>query len=471
MHYVIGALSFALILGILVLVHEFGHFAVAKLCGVRVEAFAIGFGPRLFGVVYKGTDYRINALPLGGYVKMSGELPGDPGAGPLVATGEALEIAEGKEPARSDDPGEFYNHPRWQRVCIALAGPIANFILALFVLAFVAMCHHEVDKYLTGQAVVDYVPASTAPANGGMTAGDVIVAFNHRQNPTWMQIGEECQVNVGQTLPITYTHNGSPVNIDIPIKAGNAAGEFTFQSMVATGLLPREQAAPLRVREIQNNTPASRAGLQAGDAIVSIDGLSVHSVQTLVAFLQDRAGAPAQLIVDRGGKQMPLTVKPEKLDDGQGGTSYRIGFAPAPAPVNIVKLPFGEAMAESWKENIESSTMILRVLQGLFTRKVSVKSVSGPVGMYREIDLASQAGIWSQLPLMSGISVNLGIFNLLPFPILDGGMILFLLIESLMRRDVNQVTKERIYQVAFVCLILFAVFVFYNDITKLHMKL
>src|ERR1700761_6860999 len=167
MHLLSVLVEFGIVLGIMVLVHEFGHFAVAKLCGVRVETFSIGFGPRLFGWRRGDTDYRLSLLPLGGYVKMSGDVPGEMPSG---------------------DPGEFNAHPRWHRVLIALAGPVANFILSFVLLIFVGLYHHEVDVYLDNPAVVDYVPTGTPAATAGLSAGDLITSFNGHANPTWFQV-------------------------------------------------------------------------------------------------------------------------------------------------------------------------------------------------------------------------------------------------------------------------------------------
>jgi regulator of sigma E protease len=446
MHLLLVIVEFAIVLGIMVLVHEFGHFAVAKLCGVRVETFSIGFGPRLFGWRRGDTDYRLSLLPLGGYVKMSGDIPGEQPTG---------------------DPGEFNAHPRWQRVLIAFAGPIANFLLAFVLLIIVGMCHHEVDQYLNGPAVVDYVPTNTPAAKTGLTAGDTITEFNHHANPTWTQIIEDCALNLHRNLPISYTHNGQTDSGILSIDT-SSTDEFTQDSMPEIGLIPRMQNAPITIMSVEGNTPASRAGLQSGDQLEQIDSLQPHSVLALLSYLQDRNGAPAAMTLLRNGQPIHVIVSPEKLPTNGSETEYRIGFSPQPSPVDVQHLPFGAAVVQSAKDNLDDSTLILRVLKGMFTRHVSVRSLSGPVGIAQQIDLAVQLGFWTLLRLMSTISLNLGIFNLLPIPILDGGMVLFLAIEAVMRRDLNQEVKERVYQVAFVCLIVFAVFVIFNDITKLH---
>ncbi|HEX4154772.1 MAG TPA: RIP metalloprotease RseP [Acidobacteriaceae bacterium] len=445
MHLLLVLIEFGVVLGIMVLVHEFGHFAVAKLCGVRVETFSVGFGPRLFGWQRGETDYRLSLLPLGGYVKMSGDIPGE-------------------EP--SGDPGEFNAHPRWQRVLIALAGPVANFLLSFVLLALVAMCHHEVAQYLNGPAVVDYVPAGTPAAQAGISAGDVITQFNRDHNPTWTQIIEDCVLNLHRSLPISFLHNGETKTASLRIDT-SSNDEFTPDSMPEIGLIPEMQATPITVMSVEGNTPAARAGLQPGDQLLQIDALKPHSVQSLLAYLQDRSGAPAILTLRRKGQLFQVGVSPEKLPVcGEG--DYCIGFGPKPPPVDVQHLSLGAAIVQSTRDNIDDSTLILRVLKGMFTRHVSVRSLSGPVGIAQQIDLAVQLGFWTLMVLVSEISLNLGIFNLLPIPILDGGMILFLAIESIMRRDLNQEIKERVYQVAFVCLIVFAVFIIFNDITKLR---
>ncbi len=448
MHLLQVIVEFLIVLGSMVLVHEFGHFAVAKAFRVRVEAFAIGFGTRLFGVVRGGTDYRLNLLPFGGYVKFAGDQPGE----------------------AASDPGDFNAHPRWQRVFIALAGPVANFILAFVLFFLLAHFHHEVSQYLNGPAVVDYVSADSPASRDGIAAGDTILSFNGHVNPTWFQVLEESALASNKNVPLTFQHNGRTVNTTIttpPMDASGAPSETLFEDM---GFLPRQQSGPIGVEVVAEDTPAAAAGLRPGDKVVGIDGIAVHSVPTLLAYLKDRNGAPAKLIIDRQGQQLTLPITPKKLPGGNGEVGYRLGFQTSPMPSDVVHLPFGQAVRQSLRDCADNSTLILRVLKGMFTRQVAVKSVSGPVGMAQMIDVAAKNGSWTLLGLMSMISINLGILNLMPFPVLDGGMILFLLIEAAMRRDVNQMVKERVYQVAFVCLILVAVLVMYNDITKLHLR-
>jgi regulator of sigma E protease len=437
-------LQLAIVLGIMVLVHEFGHFAVAKLCGIRVEVFSIGFGKRLFGFKRGDTDYRLSLLPLGGYVKMAGDNPGE---------------------APTGDAGEFNAHPRWQRVAVALAGPFANFILALGLMTGVSMLHNEVQEFVSGPALTDYVPVNTPAATAGIRSGDLIVKYDTVENPTWEQVGIRSLLNINQTVPVSFVHDGQRTDTKIFVDAKGGADNFTLDKL---GLIPKMQPTPVQVSELTPNLPAAHAGLQPKDQIATIDGLQLHSVPALLAYLQDQAGKPASLSVLRNGSTIPVQITPELLDMGDGSKLYRLGFTPVQPPVKVERLPLGKAIVASWEFNKKGSLLIVEVLKRMFTRQVSVRSLSGPIGIGTQIHQAVQMPGWMPLiGLMSYISLNLGIFNLLPIPILDGGMILFLLIESAIRRDLNQQIKERVYQVAFVCLLVFAVMVIFNDLTKL----
>jgi regulator of sigma E protease len=441
-----------IVLGIMVLVHEFGHFAVAKLCGVRVETFAIGFGKRIIGFRKGETEYQINLLPLGGYVKMSGEMPG-----------------EAPSSDREPDAGDFSAHPRWQRMLIALAGPVANVVLALVLMTAVSMFHHEVDVYLSGAATNDYTLRGSSAAKTGIQPGDLIVQYADATNPDWDAIAYKSLLNMKATVPFSYIHDGRRVDTTIRITVNDAdasAGDIV-SLLRHIGLVPQFQNMPVKVVEVEPNMPAAAAGLKPGDEITTIDGLAVHSVPSLLAYMQDQAGKPAVLIIQRGGQRLTLPVTPQATPNLDGSEGYKLGFMPLAPPAHIQKLPLGRAMAEAWDENLRSATMIRDVLKGMLQRRVSPRSLQGPIGIGQQVGIAAREGIWTLLQLMSMISINLAIFNLLPIPILDGGMILFLLIETVMRRDMNQQLKERVYQVAFVCLLVFFVMVIFNDMSRL----
>jgi regulator of sigma E protease len=446
-----------IVLGIMVLVHEFGHFAVAKLCGIRVEVFSIGFGKRLFGFKRGDTEYQIAVVPLGGYVKMAGEMtfPTNEAGGSTIS-----------------DPGDFNAHPRWQRMLVALAGPFANFVLALGLMTGVSMLHNEVEEFLSGPAVTDYIQPSTPAANSGIHSGDLIVHYDTIENPTWEDVANRSLLNLNQTVPFSFIHNGQRTDTKLFIQSKGQPDDFTLDSL---GIVPKMQNTPVQVNALEPNMPASRAGLKPNDKIFSIDGLQLHSVQALLSYLQDQAGRPASLVIQRtaadGAVQtLPIQITPELADTPGGPKDYRLGFVPVQPPVKVERLPLDKAMAASWQFNKKGSLLIVEVLKRLFTRQVSVKSLQSPIGIGQQIHQAAQMPGWMPLiGLMSLISLNLAIFNLLPIPILDGGMILFLVIETIMRRDVNQQLKERVYQVALVFILAFFAFVIFNDIIKLNL--
>ena len=433
------------VLGIMVLVHEFGHFAVAKLCGVRVEVFSVGFGKRLFGFRHGDTDYRLSLLPLGGYVKMSGEAPGE---------------------ASTGDPAEFSAHPRWQRILIGLAGPVSNFLLALLLMTGFYMMHNEVEAFRSQTANIDFVSDHTAAGSAGLKAGDVITRFDTVTNPTWEQVSIRSAMNVGQTVPVDVKRGGQAVSTQLAVPQPTGSDDFDFDTV---GFIPRMQEDPIKVRQIEPNMPAAKAGLRAGDEILSVDGLTLHSVDAMLAFLQQDSGRPIHLTVLRDGKTFEVALQPIMADAGNGHKLFRIGFAPNLPPFKIQQLPLPEALHQSVKFNLRYSGLIIEVLHRMVTRHFAVQDLSGPIGIARQTGLAVEQPGWQPIiGLMSIISLNLGIFNLLPIPILDGGVIVLLLIEGVMRRDLNQEFKERIYQAAFVVLLIFAAFVMFNDISKLQ---
>jgi len=439
------------VLGIMVIVHEFGHFAAAKLCKVRVETFAVGFGRKLFGFESGGTSYQLNLLPLGGYVKMAGELPG--------------------ETNHSDDPGEFQNHPRWQRVLITLAGPIANFILAFALMTGLFMAHHEIEDFFSQPVVADFVEANSPAGRTGIQAGDQVLRIDTINDPRWDEVETRAAIAATHATPFSYLHDGKRVDTTLTI---DYKGRQNFDPNRDLGLIPRMQTTPVQVFALEAGMPAAAAGLQPADLVLAIDGHQLHSVSALLAYLQEQRGQPVTLTVLRKvvdgkvglDKTVSLLITPV-YSDMQHGKAWRIGFSPVPPPAHVDRLPFSQALAASWDENIKNSLLIFEVLGRLVKHQMSVKALSSPLGIGVQVHQAFDMPGW--LPIietMAMISLNLGIFNLLPIPILDGGMIVFLAIESVIRRDLNPRIKERIYQVAFVCIVLFAAMVIFNDITK-----
>ncbi|HTV14366.1 MAG TPA: RIP metalloprotease RseP [Acidobacteriaceae bacterium] len=448
---VVSIVSFFIVLSIMVLVHELGHFVVAKACGVRVEAFSLGFPPRLFGIKVGETDYCIGALPFGGYVKMSGENPG------AETTGDA---------------GEFGAHPRWQRMLIAVAGPIANFILAFVLMAGFFMLHNEVPVYQDATVVLDIVPPNSPAGRAGLLPGDRIVKFDSDKDPTWLQLSERAALNANSTVPLTVerTVHGQTTEFSTEIFVADPSRGNDFDIM-SLGLIPVQQPGPVMVEDVVSGDPAARAGIQTGDGIVAVNGQAVHGVQSIIAILDETGSKPVTLLVVRGGKTISTSVQPIWADFSGETPGYRLGFGAAPPPFRVEQSPLPKAVRQSVAFNMRNSGYILDILGRLFSHHGAVlQQLSGPIGIARATGEAAEShGLEPIIYLTALISLNLGIMNLLPIPILDGGMILLLAIEGALRRDLKQEFKERVYQVAFVMLILFFAFVMVNDVSKLNL--
>jgi len=434
-----------LVLGVMILVHEFGHFAAAKLLGVRVEVFSIGFGKRLFGFRRGDTDYRISALPLGGYVKMTGV--------------NAIEMKEERpEGAEAGDSGEFLHHPRWQRLIIAVAGPAANVVLAVLLLTVVFSLHHEIPYGFYQPAVVGWCQLGSAAAQAGLKEGDQIVQIGDVQNPIWQDVQNKVLISPNQPLALRVRRGKEVLPITLVPKA-----EGKQQSGDA-GWLPSK---PFLVTALEKDMPGTLAGMQIGDEIVSVDGKPIHATGAMQAYLQSTKDRPVHLEILRQNAPVELTVTPKLAKVEEGPTqSYRIGFVSE--PMQVEKLSVSRAFGRSVEECKKLSGLIFELVGRMAERKVSMKQMSGPIEIVRVSgEMVHHRNANDLMEFMAMISLQLGLFNLLPIPILDGGLIAMLLVEAVMRRDINEAIKIRLYQAAFVCLVLFAGMVIFNDVVKM----
>jgi regulator of sigma E protease len=434
--FLTAVLAVGVVLGFMILIHEFGHYAAAKLLGVRVEVFSIGFGTRLLGFRRGDTDYRISAIPLGGYVKMSGENPMD---------------------ERTGDPAEFLSHPRWHRFIIAIAGPAMNILLAVGLLTAVYMVHFEYPVFLQQPAIIGWVDPESPAGKIGLEENDRIVKIADAENPTWEQVEPKVALNPNQPLDIAVERDSHILQKTI------VPEPYGVSEMGSAGWAPKQ---PVIVTELEKDMPAEKAGIREGDQVIALDGKPVPALAAMVESLKHTQAAPIHLTVIRSGQQMSFTVQPKLVDvEGTTDKAYRVGIHSM--PMKVGSLSFNAALARSIDENRRTSALILELVQKLVLRKVSLRTVEGPIGIGRAAgEAASEKGWTPLMALTAAISLNLGIFNLLPIPILDGGVIMLLAVESLMRRDISLRIKERIYQASFVFLVLFAVMVIYNDLVK-----
>jgi regulator of sigma E protease len=429
---------FLVLIGVMILLHELGHFVVARLFDVKVETFSFGFGPRLFGFKHGDTDFRFSALPiLGGYVKMAGDQPLDP-------TGEEV-----------SDPRSLVAKPRWQRLLITLAGPAVNVLLAIVLLTGLCMTHYE--KIPTPRdPVVGYLAPDGAAAKAGIHEGDRVVQVDNVLDPNWDEISIKELESAQHPMQVWVMRAGERLHFTVVPALDPKEG---------IGVAGWGQETQVQVGSVAKGMEAQRVGLQAGDILISANGEPLRSVSRLYEIEKTTNGTPIDLVYSHNGQRRSVTVTPVKTEvDGQ--QRWLIGLT-VETHLEITKLPFLAAVRESWRWNIQSTKLILQSLELMIERRVSPKSLVGPVGIAAMSGQAAREGAASYFSLMAAVSLNLAIFNLLPIPILDGGGIMMLLVEMLMRRELDLKVKEAVVKVGFVFLMMVVVFVIYNDISKI----
>ncbi len=439
------------VLGVMIFVHEFGHFAAAKWFGVRVLTFSFGFGKRLFGFKRGDTDYRVSLLPFGGYVKMAGDDPSE------FQRRSPDELPMGKQVLAGGDSGgvEFLAKPRWQRFVIVLMGPVMNVLLAIGIMTGLYRFHYPMPAYEEQQARVGAVDRGSPAAQAGIQPGDLLLQVDTIHNPKWSDVQMKIVTSVNQPVPVEVQHDGKDIAVTLtplpegPSQIGNA-GWYPYM--------------PARVSGVESGLPAAKAGLKVGDQILELNGRPVYYWPRLPDELQENGNKALDLTVQRGSRTLTLKVNPI-FSEESGKRKWRIGVAFRPDVV-VRKLPLGRAISQACGDNLRYMTMTFDVLGKILTQKMSPRSLSGPIGIAQMAGEAYRESFTDLLTLVSFISLQLGVFNLLPIPILDGGLIVLLLIESVMRRDLSLAFKERFVQVGIAFLLLLAVFVMYNDIVK-----
>ena len=439
---------YLVLIGVMIIVHEMGHYLAARLFDVKVETFSFGFGPRLFGFKYGETDFRFSLILFGGYVKMTGEQY----SGDVNDTGTGQPV--------SADPRALTSKPRWQRMFIAFAGPAINVVLAVGLLAGLYMEHFEKIPN-PASPVIGYLAADGAAAKAGLHVGDRIVQIEDIEAPTWEQVKYRNEaMSPNHPVSVWALRNGQRMHFTVtPVLEakegiGHAGWEQEYEIDVASVIKGK-------------GMDAEKVGLQAGDILVSVNGEPLKSVSRLNEIESETSGAPLQMVYQRGTQEYTATLKPVWKDpDNQGKPRWMIGLSLKPR-IDVVKLSFPAAISESVRQNTEYAQMIVQLLERMIQRRMPAKSLSGPIGMIQMSGEAAREGFLPFIGLMAAVSLNLAIFNLLPIPILDGGVMLMLFIEMLMRRDVDLRVKETVLKVGFVFLMFVLVFALYNDISKI----
>jgi regulator of sigma E protease len=430
-------LAFLFVLGVLVFVHELGHFLLARWHGVRVLTFSLGFGPKLLSFRRGDTEYCLSAIPLGGYVKMAGENPDD-------------------QPQGASD--EFLSKSKWQRFQILMAGPAMNMALAVLLLAVVLMQGDRMLAYLSKPAVIGVVQPNSVAAAAGIQPGDEVVRINGRPISTWEALDVAVSSKPGIDVELVLRRDGQerPVTVRPSPTKVSIQTESTFE-VGTIGVQP--DTYPL-INSVNPGEPAEQAGLQAGDVIRSIEGVRMVETRNVSDALRTRAGQPTTMAVRRGATDLTVTVTP--IQRGQvamiGVTLANETIAYTPGPV--------EAFGLSIERNVATAGLILRTLGELFTGRASPKQLMGPVGIAQLSGASARRGWVELFALMASISLNLGLLNLLPIPVLDGGHMAIMGMEAIARRDFSLAVKEKMLFAGFVLLMALMVTVIYNDLTR-----
>lgn len=424
-------LAFLFVLGVLVFVHELGHFLVARRHGVRCLTFSLGFGPKILQTKRGDTVYCISAIPLGGYVKMAGENVDD------------------RREGRDD---EFLSKTKWQRFQILIAGPAMNVVLAVVVMTAVLLHGVEVPLYEEEPPVVGTVADDSPAAAAGVLPGDRIVSVAGRPVDTWEELMLAISERADREIEVALRRGGGVRAVRMtPVGRGD-------YNLGYVGVGPA--VAPQVGGWTPSATAARRAGIEIGDVIEAVDGRPV-SQQSLIEAINASAGAPVALRIRRDGAAQEITLAAEPVGD-----RWMIGVSLSPYEVRVVEPGLFEAFFLSLERNYEWSQLIFRTLWGLLTRETPASQLVGPVGIAQLSADAAERGWVTLFQLMAMISLNLGILNLLPIPVLDGGHIFVLAMEGVARRDFSVRLKERMLLAGFAVLLTLMVAVIYNDLTR-----
>jgi regulator of sigma E protease len=424
-------LAFLFVLGVLVFVHELGHFVAARRIGVRVLTFSLGFGPKLVSTRRGDTEYAISAIPLGGYVKMAGESVDDP---------------------RSGAPDEFLSKTKWQRFQVLIMGPVMNLVLSVVVMAVVFVQGAEVPAYHDAPPVIGVVKAGSPAEKAGLRRGDRILTVADNPVPTWDKFDLEIGTRPNRELALTFVRNGQTESATLQ---SSAEGKFEVGDI---GVGP--DVTPMVASLIKGDI-AEKAGLKAGDLLLAVNGEPLTQPAQLTEAISRNAGKQTDILIKRNGQEMHINVTPEKRGDrgmigiyfGQQTKSYK------PGPLEAVKL--------SLQRNVEMGALIFKTLGGLFAGTTSPRQLMGPVAIAQMSGESAALGVIPLLMLMASISLNLGLLNLMPIPVLDGGHILIMALEGIARRDFSAQVKEKMLLAGFVLILLLMVTVIYNDLTRI----
>ncbi len=425
--------AFVFVLGVLIFVHELGHFLMARRIGVRVLTFSLGFGPKLLSFRRGDTEYCVSAIPLGGYVKMAGENPED------TRTGAA---------------DEFLSKTKWQRFQVLVMGPVMNILLAIIVMAVVLYQGAQLPAFEQQPVVIGSFAPSSVAERAGLRPGDRIVSIDGKSVETWEQFSMAIVSKAKREVSIGYVRNGQQGTVTL---VPDAQGKFEMGDIGVQPVVHPEVVA------LSKGEPAEEAGLHPGDIVLAAGGEQNIGYEHLLAAIKSHSRQPLPMTIKRGDRVMDIVVTPRPIGDkvmiGAQINAFETHTV-EPGPLEALKL----SLAKNW----EWTRLIVQTLAGLFTRETSVKQLMGPVAIADLSGTAAQAGLIQLFSLMAMISLNLGLLNLMPVPVLDGGHIFILALEGLARRDFSMKVKEKMLLAGFVLLLMLMVTVIYNDLMRIQ---
>ncbi len=423
-------ISFLVVLGILVFVHEFGHFIAAKRAGVYVETFSLGMGPKLLKKQIGDTEYCLSAIPLGGYVKMKGENPDED------TTGAADELTSKSIPARFS---------------IFLAGPLMNVLLAIFLVSLVFYIGIQSPKYIDDPPVIGWVNEDSPAEKMGLQPGDLILTVGGKAISTWEQA-------------MLYIASSGDKDVDIEVQRSNTSLTMTAKpeliKSLGAGYIGIQPVMKPIVGGLSKGFPAESAGIQAGDEIIAINGTKIiHWIQ-MADIVHAHPGEELAVTVRRGDQEIDMMITPKKQGD--------FGFLGITSQQQTVLKKYGlfESLSMGIKRCWEVTTMTFDMLRRIVTWQASAKSLGGPIMIAQVSGEMARQGLSEFLNFMGIVSLSLGIFNLLPIPVLDGGHIFLLFVEFLNRKPLSMKKRELAQRIGLLILIPLFIFVFYNDIAR-----
>lgn len=426
-----------IVLGILVFIHELGHFLAAKWCGIRVLAFSLGFGTPIIKKEFRGTEYRISAIPFGGYVKMAGENP-----------------EEEKEGAAD----EFTSKPVWQRAFVAFAGPAANMISSLLMLWFMFSWGVERPLYYENM-IIGAVEKNSPAEQAGIRAGDSLISISGRPARSWEDI-DAAFVQQDREYSLTYMRDGQTFTTVMKMKKSDDLIPKDFTG----GIMP---PFPAVVANVNPNSPAEKAGFTKGDTIKAINNQMIHSwfeVLNIIKEYKSSEKTPLEVSIARNSSTIELSVTPEYDSNTK---RHIIGIMVDQGEKKTVKYPVGVAFHKGMDKGWEYTTMIFDVIGKLVSQEANANQLMGPIGIIPASGFMAMQGVSTILNFMALIGINLAVLNLMPLVITDGGMLLFLLIEAVRRKPLSLQTQMLFNKIAIAFFLLLFLFVTFNDVQRL----